>query len=377
MLFVPERRRSRRAPRAIRARDVPAADLQKEPTKRHETRFDCPTRSFRWIRRRRRLASEHRSERSEQSNTASAASEAIKHRVYDDSMATWEDGPEYAPIERPADFQTPDAPPLNTAEPYLQMAAWAPKSRPAFDHPSVPMAPLSNLVPVQREEPRDPQKPFAVVTSTMTSDSAWGAVHWAAPSGQPVASELLRGGPSTGSAPAAGSLGPAAGASYPPPDQPIALHGPANTGSAPFPAPGTPGWFSPPPYAQQPQSGPTVTARDVIDAATPGLCMCLIIGGLVYVLSPILLCISLGLAGRVKVAAPEIRRAHIFGMVVLAIMAFIGTVMIDTGFSDWWRFVGRWGLLISWILLVGTLGTIYLRLKSQTPRPPTYRPPSR
>jgi len=105
--------------------------------------------------------------------------------------------------------------------------------------------------------------------------------------------------------------------------------------------------------------------------------MCLIIGGLVYVLSPILLCISLGLAGRVKVAAPEIRRAHIFGMVVLAIMAFIGTVMIDTGFSDWWRFVGRWGLLISWILLVGTLGTIYLRLKSQTPRPPTYRPPSR
>jgi hypothetical protein len=176
---------------------------------------------------------------------------------------------------------------------------------------------------------------------------------------------------------APGSLRSAAGAPYPPPDQPIAIRGPVNTGSAPFPTPGTPGWFSPPPYVQQPQSTPTVTARNVIDAATPGLCMCLIIGGLVYVLSPILLCISLGLAGRVKVAAAEVRRAHIFGIVLLAIIAFIGTLMIDTGFSDWWGFVGRWGLLISWILLIGTLGTVYLRLKFQKPSPPNYQPPSR
>jgi hypothetical protein len=280
-------------------------------------------------------------------------------------MATWEDGPEYAPIERPSDFQTPDAPPLNSAEPYLQAAAWAPKGRPIFDNPAAPVAPLSSLVPVQREEPRDPQKPFAVVTSTMTSDSAWGAVHWAAPAGPPAV-------PS-----AAGSLRNAAGVPYPPPDQPITVHAPATTGSAPFPAPGTPGWFSPPPYAQPPQSTPTVSARSVIDAATPGLCMCLIIGGLVYVLSPILLCVSVGLAGRVKVATAEIRRAHIFGIVLLAILGFLGTLMIDTGFGDWWQFVGKWGLLISWILLAGTLGTIYLRLKSQTPSPPTYQPPSR
>jgi hypothetical protein len=105
--------------------------------------------------------------------------------------------------------------------------------------------------------------------------------------------------------------------------------------------------------------------------------MCLILGGLVYALSPIFLCVSLGLAGRVKVAAAEIRRAHIFGMVLLAIMAFVGTLVIDTGFSDWWGFVGRWGLLISWTLLVVTLATIYVRLRSQTPSPPTYQPPLR
>jgi hypothetical protein len=68
---------------AIRARDVRAADLQEEPTKRVEDGADSSTQSFRRIRRRRRLAGEHRSERSEPLNTASAASGAIKHGVTD------------------------------------------------------------------------------------------------------------------------------------------------------------------------------------------------------------------------------------------------------------------------------------------------------
>jgi len=105
--------------------------------------------------------------------------------------------------------------------------------------------------------------------------------------------------------------------------------------------------------------------------------MCLIIGGLVYVLSPILLCISVGLAGRVKVAAAEVRRAHIFAIVVLAIMGLLGTLIVDTGFGDWWRFVGQWGLLICWVLLVGMLVTIYRRLKSEVPTPPTHQSPWR
>jgi hypothetical protein len=46
--------------------------------KRSETRCDSATRSFYRIRRRRRLPSGHRSERSEPLDTASAASEAIK-----------------------------------------------------------------------------------------------------------------------------------------------------------------------------------------------------------------------------------------------------------------------------------------------------------
>lgn len=292
-------------------------------------------------------------------------------------MATWEDGPEYAPIERPSGFQTPDAPPLDTAPPYAQVAAWAPKGRPLFDNPSAPVAPLSALVPLQREEPRDPQRPFAIVATTMTSDSAWGAVHSARTTGGAMGTALVEGRLSAGSGGTApGTFLPAAGAPYPPPDQPITVHGGPHP-SAPFPAPGTPSWFSPPTSGQQPQHTPTVTAKSVIDAATPGLCMCLLIGGLVFVLSPILLCISLSLAGRVKVATVEVRRAHVFGATVLGIMGVLGTLIVDTGFADWWRFVGQWAGLICWVLLATTLTTIYRRLKTEAPPPPTYRSPWR
>jgi hypothetical protein len=277
-------------------------------------------------------------------------------------MATWEDGPEYAPIERPSDFQTPDAPPLTTAEPYPQAAAWAPKNRPIFDDPSSPVRPLGTLVPVRREEPRDPEKPFTVVASTMTTDSAWGAVHWASPTARTA-------GPAT-----SGSWNPPVGTPYPPPDQPIAVHS-GNNPTASFPVPGTPGWFSPGPSGQQPQQPPPITAKTVLEAATPGLCMCLIIGGLVYVLAPIFLCISVGLASRVKVATAEVRRAHVFGLVVLAVLGVLGSLIVGTDFTEWWRFVGQWALLICWVLLVSTLITIYRRLKSAAVPPPTYRSP--
>ena len=286
-------------------------------------------------------------------------SRTSNRRVYDDCMATWEDGPEYAPIERPSHFQNPDAPPLTAAPQRAHVAASAPESRPGFDHPSTPVRPLASLIPMVRDEPRDPQKPFAVVSSTMTSDSAWGAVHWAAPTGRPV-------GPTVG-------WSPAVVTSHPRPDQPIAVGTAFGQKPGQFPAPGTPGWFGPPPHQPQPQQETPVAAKAVLDAATPGLCMCLIIGGLVYVLAPIMLCIGVGLAGRVKVAAEEVRRAHVFALVVLAVLGVLGALIVGTDFTAWWRFVGQWGLLICWVLLVTTLVTIHRRLKLQGPKPPTDR----
>jgi hypothetical protein len=275
-------------------------------------------------------------------------------------VATWEDGPEYAPIERPSDFQNPDAPPLKRAAPHAQMAAWAPKSRPVFDSPQKPVAALSALLPA-REEPRDPEQPFDVVSTTMTSDSAWGAVHWASPTRQPARP------------PAADGFTLPPGAPYPRPEQPLVVE----TGISPtpggFPAHGTPSWWGPGPPARQQQSPNPVTARAVLDAATPGLCICLLIGGLVYVLSPIVLWIGVALLARVKVARDEVRRAYKFGIVALAVIGFLGTFVVDTGLADWWGFVATWGLVICWGLLVSTLVLVYRRLKSNSAPPPTNR----
>ena len=58
-------------------------------------------------------------------------------------MATWEDGPEYAPLERPANFTAAATAPLSTAPPVVQMAAYAPKQRPGFGQPPAPVAPLA------------------------------------------------------------------------------------------------------------------------------------------------------------------------------------------------------------------------------------------
>src|SRR5215217_5976144 len=65
------------------ARDVRDAALQDEPTKRLKNSAGSLTQSFRRIRRRRRLPSEHRSERSEPSDTANAVSGAIKYEQRD------------------------------------------------------------------------------------------------------------------------------------------------------------------------------------------------------------------------------------------------------------------------------------------------------
>ncbi len=98
------------------------------------------------------------------------------------TMATWEDGPEYAPLVRPDAFTEPTISPLSSAPPVEQLAAAVPNERPAFADPRESVAPLESLVP-PIEAPRDPAEPFDVVTTALTSaDSAWGAAHWARPS---------------------------------------------------------------------------------------------------------------------------------------------------------------------------------------------------
>jgi hypothetical protein len=272
-------------------------------------------------------------------------------------MATWEDGPEYAPLQRPADFAPALAAPLSVAPPIEQMAALAPKDRPAFDQPPVPLTPLAALVPAP-EETRDPQEPFAVVSATMTSDSAWGAVHW--------------GGTPTGQLAGFGTATPLPGD----PAQPLPVPGtqaiaPVN----PFPAPGTPGWFGPGPYGEQSPEPPRIGAKAVWDAAMPGMCIVLAVGGLVYVVAPILFAVAFGLSRSVKVARDQVRRAFAIGAALLGLVCVLAALTNDEGFSRWWTVVGGWSLAACWAVLLATLLLVYRGLRAgQQPSQPA-RPP--
>jgi hypothetical protein len=275
-------------------------------------------------------------------------------------MATWEDGPEYAPVERPTYFADAGAPPLSLAPPVIQAAAQAPKDRPFFDQPSAAVAPLETLVPTPAET-RDPQAPFAIANTAMTSDSAWGALHWGPPTTLPT-------GPAGGPA-----AGPAGGpVAIPITSDPWSRHAQPPPDSR-FPAPGTPAWFGPGPYGEQPAAPGRISARTVWDAAMPGLCIVLAVGGLIYVLAPILYAIAFGLSGRVKVARQQVRGAFAVGSVFLGLVAVIATLTNDFGFGEWWATVGGWSLAACWALLLTTLILVYRALRAGERPEPAYR----
>lgn len=282
-------------------------------------------------------------------------------------MATWEDGPEYAPIERPADFGRPPVAELDVAPPAAQQAAWAPRDRPVFSAPPVPVAPLATLVPATKD-PRDPQLPFDVASATLTGDGAWGALHWSPPSGLPPAAPAtgvltadpyaqppLDGQPSLSGAPASAPW--AAG------QQPMTLS-PAQPPIGPggYPAPGTPEWFTPGQY--QPPPATPVTLSRVLQAATPGLCIILVLGGLIYTLAPVLLAIGLALSGRVTAAQQAVRRVFIVAVSLLGVLAVGGALTNETGFADWWSFVGVWALVFCWLVLGIVLWLVHRDLKT-------------
>ena len=105
----------------------------------------------------------------------------------------------------------------------------------------------------------------------------------------------------------------------------------------------------------------------------PGLCICLVVGGLVYVLAPILYAIAFGLSGRVKVARPRVRAAFAIGSVFLGLVAVIATLTNDFGFGEWWSTVGAWSLVACWALLLTTLILVYRALRAGERPEPVYR----
>lgn len=306
-------------------------------------------------------------------------------------MATWEDGPEYAPVDRPTEFALPAGPAtVLTAEPPAPRMAEPPVQRPVFNQPPVPVAELAALIPVAPDT-RDPQLPFEVAAATLTSDSVWGSA------GGPLGPTASPTEPFRPSLVGPTLVGPSAPTAYPPPPGPWGPppdpslpgsrgavpvgpivngpgpYGPPPNGSYPpppgFPSAGTPGWFGPGPAQPPPVRGP-VTVGQVVAAATPGLVVTLVVAGLIPVTSPVMLVIATLLTRQVRTAGSRVRLVL---RIAVGFVAFIGLVVglsgSSYGFADWWSVVGGWSVFTSWVSLVVVLLLVTLELR-KTGAPP-------
>jgi len=296
-------------------------------------------------------------------------------------MATWQDGPEYAPLERPDEFAVPEAAPLGSAPPVPQLPA-APAGRPAFDGPAEPVAPLAALVPAPADE-RDPQRPFDVVSSNLTAPGAWAEVHGSSPA-EPLPSAAapapwpVQGwtadpdpaAPATAAAPVGPGFPSTSG--YPGEPYPGSGYPPAPNG---YPAPGTPEWFAPGAYGEQPPSGDRVDIRQVLYAVTPGLLIVLGLGVVISPLAPVLLGLAFVLCRRVKVAQTQVRRTLAIALGSLGAFAVIGLLNNPLGFGEWWAVLSAWSRVICLVTAVVAVMQVWARLKSRSTRPGPPPPP--
>ena len=275
-------------------------------------------------------------------------------------MATWEDGPEYAPLEPPAEFTTPDVPPLSVAQPLPQPPA-APAERPQFGEPQQQLAPLATLVPDVGAEQRDPHTPFEVDSDTMTRSGggggAWGAAHWRPPTGPPAGAPV-----------APGPWGPPAGAPAGRPTDPMTLRsGPASVPGQ-LPAPGTPAWFGPGPSAPVRQQPPPTLFR----ATPPGAIIVLALA-IFWIIAPPAFLLAFILSTRARYARRKILTAFsIVGAVVLLI-ATIDSLANFGDLSSWYRLLSTWTLIGSLLMIVLILVLVNTELKNQGGRPGGYR----
>jgi len=247
-------------------------------------------------------------------------------------MASWQDGPEYAPLEWPDAFTDPQLPPLDVAAPPPDRGLDAPPEPPAFAPPPQPAADLAGFVPPTGPS-RDPHEPFAVVTSTLTSfatrDASWKPTDPLGPEVAPARIEMPRTSFVT----------------------PLAQINPPS-----FPAPGTPQWFVPPGVPQAPAPA-RVSMRDIVRGVTPPVLILCLLGGLINPLSLLLLVLGLVTTARIgyrrRAVAATVGTAS--GVLVLAALF---ELLTGAGLGDLYDALSGlaqftcWGVLLALIIIV-------------------------
>lgn len=232
-------------------------------------------------------------------------------------MATWEDGPEYAPHQRPDQFEAPrEALVLDAGGPPPPPLPEAPPQPPTGYQPPQQVAPLETLVP-RSEVSRDPHLAFEVASATMTQQSAvgpaWNAAHsssWAASDGAPAPAPAPPG--HDPRQPFVATQGMRPGQQPPAP--------------GPMPAPGTDQWFSPVTWA--PPQVPTddrSLLRQVVDGVGTPLLIALAVG-LIPILSPFCVVAALLLTSMSRRRRQHLRLGLLIGLGFVVLGGLVGFV---------------------------------------------------
>lgn len=270
-------------------------------------------------------------------------------------MASWRDGPEYAPTVRPDAFVEPVAAPLAEQPPVVDPSAGAPAEQPAFTPPQVPAPDLAALIPATVPA-RDPQLAFEVVSAAVTSPTAWSAAH-TNPAGPGAGEAWSPQQPFTGLSPITGSI------SAPPP-----THARFSVNPQAFPEPGTPGWFAPPDPNQRYQAPPQVSLGQVARAVTPGVLITLGLGALVNSLSVVMLAVSFALATRILYRRRQVQALYLVACGLAALVGMFTLVADDFYLDSGWAGASGAAQLTCW-LLPFALGLVVAQALGKGERP--------
>ena len=243
------------------------------------------------------------------------------------SMATWKDGPRYAPQTRPYAFAEPAAALSLAPPPPSPVLPPAPDTFPAF-HPSAPAAPLEALA-AKPAPVRNPQTPFATQSLMMTATNPTEAI---VTSAQPQART------------------PTAAATLRSPQQPFTVASSA--------ASTTPRWAPPSEFDHPVGVVHPVAVRDALNAAYPPLLIGMAVMGFVGITQtqPILTMLALAsvpfiFAQRTRFRVRQLRIASILALGLLAILWLIQAVLNATTLNTdigmgWWCLFACWGLAL-------------------------------
>lgn len=292
-----------------------------------------------------------------------------------DAMATWQDGPEYAPSARPDAFVSPDAAPL-TSPPTASDTTIVPVApgTPRPDYAPVPsdVPPLEGIAPPEppRRDPREafevestvtvaatlPTTPLTTTTplTPLPTTTLPTTPAWAPPTGQPVSAW------GSAHAPQAAPRPPADWAPQQPfrplPAPPMHVPGPPAAWPPPqvnpsgFPPPQEPPWYRPAPGLPGPGPLQPVTLAQMAQATTPALLITLVIGGIVTPLA-----LPLLLVGNVLGARVRFRRARVRLVFRVGFWAALGLGMVSAWWSlrsldalVLWDHVNGWAQLACW-----------------------------